>query len=169
MSSGEHLQICAQGYTCCTSEMEDRLSQQSKLEFENMVEETSHFLRTTFVSRHKKFDGECIDLFWHPLLTLTYVFRWTRAHFRHYFRVRIRWNLEMFFNLSFFVIPYHDITVNNNCQQAWDYFKLYLTHGHDESRHCSWKPALHKVVAFYCGINIPLLQTLHITKDINGC
>lgn len=61
--SGEHLQICAQGYTCCTSEMEDRLSQQSKLEFENMVEETSHFLRTTFVSRHKKFDGECIDLF----------------------------------------------------------------------------------------------------------
>ncbi|XP_055492786.1 glypican-6-like [Leucoraja erinacea] len=54
--SGEHLQICAQGYTCCTSEMEDRLSQQSKLEFENMVEETSHFLRTTFVSRHKKFD-----------------------------------------------------------------------------------------------------------------
>ncbi|XP_078258458.1 glypican-6a [Rhinoraja longicauda] len=54
--SGEHLQICAQGYTCCTSEMEDKLSQQSKLEFENMVEETSHFLRTTFVSRHKKFD-----------------------------------------------------------------------------------------------------------------
>ncbi|XP_041055093.1 glypican-6-like [Carcharodon carcharias] len=54
--SGEHLRICTQGYTCCTSEMEDKLSQQSKLEFENMVEETSHFLRTTFVSRHKKFD-----------------------------------------------------------------------------------------------------------------
>ncbi|XP_060681919.1 glypican-6a isoform X1 [Hemiscyllium ocellatum] len=54
--SGEHLRICSKGYTCCTSEMEDKLSQQSKLEFENMVEETSHFLRTTFVSRHKKFD-----------------------------------------------------------------------------------------------------------------
>ena len=37
--------------------MEDKLSQQSKLEFENLVEETSHFVRTTFVSRHKKFDG----------------------------------------------------------------------------------------------------------------
>lgn len=56
--AGEHLRICPQEYTCCTSEMEDKLSQQSKLEFENLVEETSHFVRTTFVSRHKKFDGE---------------------------------------------------------------------------------------------------------------
>uniref|UniRef100_A0A803SU04 Glypican 6 n=1 Tax=Anolis carolinensis TaxID=28377 RepID=A0A803SU04_ANOCA len=55
---GEHLRICPQEYTCCTSEMEDKLSQQSKLEFENLVDETSHFVRTTFVSRHKKFDGE---------------------------------------------------------------------------------------------------------------
>ncbi|KAF3825721.1 hypothetical protein GH733_006548 [Mirounga leonina] len=54
---GEHLRICPQEYTCCTTEMEDKLSQQSKLEFENLVEETSHFVRTTFVSRHKKFDG----------------------------------------------------------------------------------------------------------------
>ncbi|EFB23131.1 hypothetical protein PANDA_016493 [Ailuropoda melanoleuca] len=52
----EHLRICPQEYTCCTTEMEDKLSQQSKLEFENLVEETSHFVRTTFVSRHKKFD-----------------------------------------------------------------------------------------------------------------
>lgn len=57
MILGEHLRICPQEYTCCTSEMEDKLSQQSKLEFENLVEETSHFVRTTFVSRHKKFDG----------------------------------------------------------------------------------------------------------------
>ncbi|XP_026302389.1 glypican-6 [Piliocolobus tephrosceles] len=55
--AGEHLRICPQEYTCCTTEMEDKLSQQSKLEFENLVEETSHFVRTTFVSRHKKFDG----------------------------------------------------------------------------------------------------------------
>lgn len=52
--AGEHLRICPQEYTCCTTEMEDKLSQQSKLEFENLVEETSHFVRTTFVSRHKK-------------------------------------------------------------------------------------------------------------------
>ncbi|XP_075446981.1 glypican-6 isoform X2 [Ascaphus truei] len=54
--AGEHLRICPQEYTCCTTEMEDKLSQQTKLEFENLVEETSHFVRTTFVSRHKKFD-----------------------------------------------------------------------------------------------------------------
>ncbi|KAM4702031.1 glypican-6 [Discoglossus pictus] len=54
--AGEHLRICPQEYTCCTTEMEDKLSQQSKLEFENLVEETSRFMRTTFVSRHKKFD-----------------------------------------------------------------------------------------------------------------
>ncbi|MXQ93992.1 hypothetical protein E5288_WYG013466 [Bos mutus] len=58
LHEGEHLRICPQEYTCCTTEMEDKLSQQSKLEFENLVEETSHFVRTTFVSRHKKFD-EC--------------------------------------------------------------------------------------------------------------
>ncbi|GLD47350.1 glypican-6-like protein [Lates japonicus] len=55
---GEHLRVCPQGYTCCTSEMEDKLNQQSKLEFENLVEESSHNMRTTFVSRHKKFDGK---------------------------------------------------------------------------------------------------------------
>ncbi|OCT95470.1 hypothetical protein XELAEV_180131531mg, partial [Xenopus laevis] len=54
--AGEHLRICPQEYTCCTTEMEDKLSQQSKLEFESLVEETSHFVRTTFVSWHRKFD-----------------------------------------------------------------------------------------------------------------
>lgn len=55
---GEHLRVCPQGYTCCTSEMEDKLNQQSKLEFESLVEKSSHNMRTTFVSRHKKFDGK---------------------------------------------------------------------------------------------------------------
>lgn len=68
LMAGEHLRICPQEYTCCTTEMEDKLSQQSKLEFENLVEETSHFVRTTFVSRHKKFDGKwdnfSFSLFW---------------------------------------------------------------------------------------------------------
>ncbi|KAI9533016.1 hypothetical protein NQZ68_026569 [Dissostichus eleginoides] len=54
---GEHLRVCPQGYTCCTSEMEDKLHQQSKLEFENLVKNSSHNMRTTFVSRHKKFDA----------------------------------------------------------------------------------------------------------------
>ncbi|KAG5262150.1 hypothetical protein AALO_G00292750 [Alosa alosa] len=60
--SGEHLRVCSQGYTCCTSEMEDSLGQQSKLEFENLVEEMSQNLRTTFTSRHKKFDEFFLEL-----------------------------------------------------------------------------------------------------------
>uniref|UniRef100_A0A3P9I0E7 Glypican 6a n=1 Tax=Oryzias latipes TaxID=8090 RepID=A0A3P9I0E7_ORYLA len=60
--SGEHLRVCPQGYTCCTSEMEEKLSQQSKLEFENMVEESSRQMRTTFISRHKKFDEFFLEL-----------------------------------------------------------------------------------------------------------
>lgn len=55
---GEHLRVCSQGYTCCTSEMEDKLHQQSKQEFQNLVEKSSHNMRTTFVARHKKFDGK---------------------------------------------------------------------------------------------------------------
>ncbi|KAM8877442.1 glypican-6a isoform 1-T1 [Synchiropus picturatus] len=60
--SGEHLRVCPQGYTCCTTDMEDKLSQQSKLEFENMVEESSRSMRTTFVSAHKKFDEYFLEL-----------------------------------------------------------------------------------------------------------
>ncbi|XP_047437206.1 glypican-6a isoform X2 [Mugil cephalus] len=60
--SGEHLRVCPQGYTCCTSDMEDKLNQQSKVEFENMVEESSYNIRTTFVSRHKKFDEFFLEL-----------------------------------------------------------------------------------------------------------
>ncbi|XP_011488519.2 glypican-6 isoform X2 [Oryzias latipes] len=60
--SGEHLRVCPQGYTCCTSEMEEKLNQQSKLEFENMVEESSRQMRTTFISRHKKFDEFFLEL-----------------------------------------------------------------------------------------------------------
>ncbi|XP_075055994.1 glypican-6 [Mixophyes fleayi] len=54
--AGEHLRVCPQEYTCCTTEMEDKLSLKSKLEFENLVQETSHFVRATFVLWHRKFD-----------------------------------------------------------------------------------------------------------------
>ncbi|TNM90984.1 hypothetical protein fugu_003273 [Takifugu bimaculatus] len=46
--SGEHLRFCPQGYTCCTLEMEENLNQQSKLDFENLVENSSQSMRTTF-------------------------------------------------------------------------------------------------------------------------
>ncbi|XP_061892846.1 glypican-6-like [Entelurus aequoreus] len=60
--SGEHLHVCPQGYTCCTSDMEDKLHQQSKLEFEKLVEESSSDMRAMFVSRHKKFDEFFLEL-----------------------------------------------------------------------------------------------------------
>ncbi|XP_067259739.1 glypican-6a isoform X1 [Chanodichthys erythropterus] len=60
--SGEHLRVCSQGYTCCTSDMEDRLGQQGKLDFENLVDESSHTIRTVFTSRHKKFDEFFLEL-----------------------------------------------------------------------------------------------------------
>ncbi|XP_013858503.1 glypican-6 [Austrofundulus limnaeus] len=60
--SGEHLRVCPQGYTCCTSEMEDKLNQQSKLEFEHLVEKNSSNMRMTFVSRHKQFDEFFLEL-----------------------------------------------------------------------------------------------------------
>ncbi|VFV45335.1 glypican-6 precursor [Lynx pardinus] len=71
LMAGEHLRICPQEYTCCTTEMEDKLSQQSKLEFENLVEETSHFVRTTFVSRHKKFDALYVERIFNNAVVLS--------------------------------------------------------------------------------------------------
>ncbi|XP_039861567.1 glypican-6b isoform X2 [Simochromis diagramma] len=59
---GTHLRVCLQGNTCCTEEMEDRFGQQSKQDFENLVDEMSHILRSTFVSRHKRFDEFFLEL-----------------------------------------------------------------------------------------------------------
>ncbi|KAL6480915.1 hypothetical protein MHYP_G00089950 [Metynnis hypsauchen] len=42
--------------------MEDKLGQHSKVELEGMVEETSSTLRSTFISRHKKFDEFFLEL-----------------------------------------------------------------------------------------------------------
>ncbi|XP_028296429.1 glypican-6-like isoform X1 [Gouania willdenowi] len=90
--SGEHLRVCPQGYTCCTSEMEDKLHQQSKLEFENIVEESSHNMRTTFVSRHKKFDEFFLELLDNSEKSLNTMF--TRTYGKLYMR-----NSEVFQDL----------------------------------------------------------------------
>lgn len=60
--SGDHLKVCSQGYTCCSHEMEEKYSQQSKHDFRNAVVELSNHLQTMFSSRYKKFDGKCRDL-----------------------------------------------------------------------------------------------------------
>lgn len=60
--SGDHLKVCSQAYTCCSQEMEEKYSQQSKHDFRNAVVELSNHLQTMFSSRYKKFDGKCRDL-----------------------------------------------------------------------------------------------------------
>lgn len=63
--SGEHLRLCPQDYTCCSSQMEETLSLQSERDFLRAVEENSQFLLTTFTQRHRRFDEffrELIDL-----------------------------------------------------------------------------------------------------------
>ncbi|KAG7465343.1 hypothetical protein MATL_G00175400 [Megalops atlanticus] len=63
--SGEHLRLCPQDYTCCSSVMEEVLARQSEADFLSAVDDTSHFLLTTFTQRHRKFDEffrELIDL-----------------------------------------------------------------------------------------------------------
>ncbi|XP_032993227.1 glypican-4 [Lacerta agilis] len=54
--NGDHLKVCPQGYTCCSQEMEEKYSQQSKQDFRNAVVELSNNLQATFSSRFKKFD-----------------------------------------------------------------------------------------------------------------
>ncbi|XP_053734441.1 glypican-2 [Synchiropus splendidus] len=63
--SGEHLRLCPQDYTCCSSQMEEVLSLQSGRDFIKAVEDNSQFLLTTFTQRHRRFDEffrELIDL-----------------------------------------------------------------------------------------------------------
>lgn len=55
--SGDHLKICPQGYTCCSQEMEEKYSMQSKDEFKNVVGEQCNHLQAVFASHYKKFDG----------------------------------------------------------------------------------------------------------------
>uniref|UniRef100_A0A6Q2YF13 Glypican 6b n=1 Tax=Esox lucius TaxID=8010 RepID=A0A6Q2YF13_ESOLU len=88
----EHLRLCPQGNTCCTSEMEDKFGQQSKWEFENLVEETSHDLRSTFVSRHKKFDEFFLELLENTERSLNEMF--VRTYGKPYMQ-----NSEVFQNL----------------------------------------------------------------------
>ncbi|XP_049644578.1 glypican-2 [Suncus etruscus] len=54
--SGEHLQICPQEYTCCSSEIEQRLTWETEATFQSLVEESGSFLVHMLTARHKTFD-----------------------------------------------------------------------------------------------------------------
>uniref|UniRef100_A0A8B9KVK1 Glypican-1 n=1 Tax=Astyanax mexicanus TaxID=7994 RepID=A0A8B9KVK1_ASTMX len=55
--SGEHLRVCPQGYTCCTSQMEENLSNLSSREFGEQVKESGRTLQASLNSQYKSFDG----------------------------------------------------------------------------------------------------------------
>ncbi|KAG9340974.1 hypothetical protein JZ751_020168 [Albula glossodonta] len=54
--TGAHLKVCPQGYTCCTVEMEEKLSQQSRSDLKAPVSQLSSNLQSTFTQRHRHFD-----------------------------------------------------------------------------------------------------------------
>ncbi|KAF6356938.1 glypican 2 [Rhinolophus ferrumequinum] len=54
--SGEHLRICPQEYTCCSSEIEERLTWDTEATFRGLVEESGSFLVHMLAARHRKFD-----------------------------------------------------------------------------------------------------------------
>ncbi|XP_027541936.1 glypican-1 isoform X1 [Neopelma chrysocephalum] len=60
--SGEHLRICPQGYTCCTSEMEENFANKSRSEFEAMMKEAGRSVQATLTAQHKSFDSYFQDL-----------------------------------------------------------------------------------------------------------
>lgn len=62
MISGEHLRICPQGFTCCTQQMEHKLSTQSRQEFDRIMADKISVLRNTFISRTAKFDAFFTEL-----------------------------------------------------------------------------------------------------------
>lgn len=56
---GEHLRVCPQGYTCCTSDMEDNLATLSRREMEGLLKNDGRSLQNALVGQYKTFDGEC--------------------------------------------------------------------------------------------------------------
>lgn len=55
--TGEHLRICPQGYTCCTSDMEDNLATLSRRELEGLLKDDGRSLQTSLTGQYKAFDG----------------------------------------------------------------------------------------------------------------
>lgn len=60
--SGEHLRICPQGYTCCTSDMEDNLAVLSRREMEGLLREAGRSLQASLTGQFKAFDGYFLEL-----------------------------------------------------------------------------------------------------------
>ncbi|XP_012732003.2 glypican-1 isoform X1 [Fundulus heteroclitus] len=68
--SGEHLQICPQGYTCCTSKMEDNLAMISRTEIEGLLKETRRPLQSSLSYSQNTFNGYMDNLMNRSMTTL---------------------------------------------------------------------------------------------------
>ncbi|XP_013772965.2 glypican-6-like [Limulus polyphemus] len=53
---GDHLRICDRSYTCCTEEMEHKLSTHSRVEFDKLLKDGIGSLKNKFASKTSKFD-----------------------------------------------------------------------------------------------------------------
>ncbi|CAL8306255.1 unnamed protein product [Arctogadus glacialis] len=53
---GAPLKVCPQGFSCCTVEMEEKLSQQSHSDLKAPISQLSSNLQSTFKQRHQHFD-----------------------------------------------------------------------------------------------------------------
>ncbi|XP_042339942.1 glypican-1-like [Plectropomus leopardus] len=60
--SGEHLGMCPQGPTCCTSTMEENLGSLSAQETEGLIREAGRSLQSSFNALHRSFDSYFIEL-----------------------------------------------------------------------------------------------------------
>lgn len=72
--SGEHLRICPQGYTCCTSDMEDNLATLSRREMEGLLKDAGRSLQTSLTGQYKAFDGYFLELLNHSAISLQETF-----------------------------------------------------------------------------------------------
>ena len=55
---GEHLRVCPQGYTCCTSAMEESLANLSRMETERSIKVSGQIQQAIINAHYKAFDGE---------------------------------------------------------------------------------------------------------------
>ncbi|XP_037132462.1 glypican-1b [Syngnathus acus] len=79
--SGEHLRICPQGYTCCTSDMEDSLAVLSRGEMEGLLKDAGRSLQVSLGGQYKAFDGYFLELLNNSALTLQETFMSTWRSF----------------------------------------------------------------------------------------
>lgn len=78
--AGAPLKVCPQGFSCCTVEMEEKLSQQSHTEIKAPVSRLSTNLQSTFRQRHSHFDSKHTRSAQADALRTASKWLWRRTH-----------------------------------------------------------------------------------------